>query len=76
MQLISKSGHYQINICELIWLCPCAHNMQIISETAGSSQTKMIGEDLHLSEHGIGYLNLAFEAKKGQKRPKKADIGF
>jgi len=43
--------------------------MQMISETADSSQTKLIGEDLHILEHGIGYLNLAFEAKKGRKRP-------
>ena len=41
----------------------------MFSETAYSSQTKLIGEGLHVSEHGIGYLNLAFYAKKGQKRP-------
>ena len=40
----------------------------MISETADSSQTKLIGEDLLIREHGIGYLNLAFEVKKGQKR--------
>ena len=40
----------------------------MISETADSSQTKLIGEDLHILEHRIGYLNLAFEAKKGRKR--------
>ena len=43
--------------------------MQVFSETAYSSQTKLIGLSLHVSEHGICYLNLAFEAKKGQKRP-------
>ena len=58
-----------INIYELIWICPCAHNMQMISETAYSSQTKLIGESLCISEHGIGYSNLAFAANKGQKRP-------
>ena len=34
-----------------------------LNETTYSSQT------LHLSEHGIGYTNLAFAANKGQKRP-------
>ena len=32
--------------------------MQMISETAYSSQTKLIGLNLHVSEHGIGYSNL------------------
>ena len=41
----------------------------MFSETTYSSQTKLIGPSLHVSEHGIGYLNLAFEAKKGQKGP-------
>ena len=30
----------------------------MISETAYSSQTKLIGYDLHVSEQGIGYSNL------------------
>ena len=30
----------------------------MISETAYSSQTKLIGLNLHVSEHGIGYSNL------------------
>ena len=30
----------------------------MISETAYSSQTKLIGLNLHESEHGIGYSNL------------------
>ena len=42
--------------------------MQVISETAYSSQTKLIGQSLPIGEHGIGYLNLAFAANKGQKR--------
>ena len=41
----------------------------MISKTAYSSQTKLIGEGLLIGGHGIGYSNLAFEAKKGQKRP-------
>ena len=40
----------------------------MISETTYSSKTKLIGQSLCISEHGIGYLNLAFAAKKGQKR--------
>ena len=43
--------------------------MEVFSETAYSSQTKLIGPSVHLSEHGIGYLNLAFPANKDQKRP-------
>ena len=31
----------------------------MISETAYSSQTKLIGLNLHVSEHGLGYSNLA-----------------
>ena len=41
----------------------------MISETAYSSQTKLIGQSLPIEEHGIGYLNAAFAANKGQKRP-------
>ena len=33
----------------------------MISETAYSSQTKLIGLNLHASEHGIGYSNLTPE---------------
>ena len=57
----------QMNMYELILVCVCPSNMQMISETAYSSQTKLIGEGLLIGEHGIGYLNLAFEAKKAQK---------
>ena len=32
--------------------------MGVFSETAYSSQTKLIGLNLHVSEHGIGYSNL------------------
>ena len=32
--------------------------MRVFSETAYSSQTKLIGLNLHVSEHGIGYSNL------------------
>ena len=48
----------QINIYELIWLCPLPGNMRMISETAYSSQTKLIGQSLPIGEHGIGYSNL------------------
>ena len=40
----------------------------MISETAYSSQAKLIGEGISIGEHRIGYLNLAFLAKKGKKR--------
>ena len=60
---------YQINIYELISVCPYPRNMQVFSETAYSSQTKLIGLNLHVSEHRIDYTNLAFAANKGQKRP-------
>ena len=40
----------------------------MISETAYSSQTKLIGKSLPTGEQRICYLNLAFEAKEGQKR--------
>ena len=41
----------------------------MILETTYSSQTKLIGQDLPIREHGIGYLNLSFAANKGKKRP-------
>ena len=43
--------------------------MRVFSETAHSSQTKLIGLSLHVPEPGIGYSDLAFGANKGQKRP-------
>ena len=46
--------------------------MQMILETVYSSQTKLIGPNLDISEHGIGYLNLPFAAIKA----KKADVQF
>ena len=58
----------QINIYELISVCVYPDNMQMISETAYSSQTKLIGLSLHVSEHRIGYSDLAFAANKGRKR--------
>ena len=57
-----------MNIYELILVCPWIRYFQMISETAYGSQTKFKGESLHVSEHGIGYLNFTFEAKKGQNR--------
>ena len=47
--------------------CLCPRNIWMISEIVDSGQTKLIGEDLLIGEHGIGYLNLAFEAKKALK---------
>ena len=41
----------------------------MISETAYSSIIKLLGISLLIGEHGIGYSNLAFAAKKGQKIP-------
>ena len=32
--------------------------MRVFSETTYSSQTKLIGLNLHVLEHGIGYSNL------------------
>ena len=49
---------HQINIYELISVCSCPGNMRMISETAYSSQTKLIGLNLPMEEHGIGYSNL------------------
>ena len=40
----------------------------MISETAYSSHTKLLGQNLPIREHGIGYLNLAFAANKGKKK--------
>ena len=47
--------------------------MGVFSETANNSQTKLIGKGFLIREQGIGYSNLTFEAKKGQK---KADTQF
>ena len=38
----------------------------MISETAYSSQTKLIGLNLHVLEHGIGYSNLTPDLPWGQ----------
>ena len=53
---------------QLILVCVFLRRVQMIPEAAYSSQTKLIRQSIHVWEHGIGYLNLAFEAKKGQKR--------
>ena len=60
---------YQINIYELISVCSEPNNLPMILGTAYNSQTKLIGQSLHVSEHGIGYLNLVFADNEGQKRP-------
>ena len=41
----------------------------MISETAYSNKTKLLGLSLLIGEHGIGYSDLAFAANKGQKMP-------
>ena len=54
----------------------------MISETAYSCQTKLIGHSRHVLEHRIGYSNLAFAANKGQKKlifsfkPLKCPVGL
>ena len=46
----------------------------MISETAYSSQTKLIGQSLPIGEHGIGYTKFAYAGDKG-KRGFMADEG-
>ena len=41
----------------------------MFSETAYSSQTKLIGLNLHVSEHGIGYSNLTPGAQGARGGP-------
>ena len=41
----------------------------MISETAPSSQTKLIGYDLQVSEQGIGYSNLTPDPQGAQGAP-------
>ena len=43
--------------------------MRVFSETAYSSQTKLIGLNLHVSEHGIGYSNLTPDPQGAQGAP-------
>ena len=62
------NSYNQIDIYELISVCLYCCNMRMVSETTYSSQTKLIGQRLHVLEYGIGYSNLAFKANKGQKR--------
>ena len=64
---LAKSN--QINIYELISVCPYPDNMRMISETTCSSQTKLIGLKLHVSEHGIGYSNLPPDPQGAQGAP-------
>ena len=74
MQKLHKTTHTKIklhlmNIYELISVCMYLGHSLTISKTTYSSHTKLIGQSLHVSEHGIGYSNLAFSDNKGQKRP-------
>ena len=41
----------------------------MFSETAYNSQTKLIGLNLHVSEHGIGYSNLTPDPQGAQRAP-------
>ena len=41
----------------------------MISESAHSSQTKLIGYDLHVGEQGIGYSNLTPDPQGAQGAP-------
>ena len=50
----------------MISVCPYPDNMQMFSETAYSSQTKLIGLNLHVSEHRIGYSNLTPDPQGAQ----------
>ena len=63
-----KSCHQTI-IFDLILVCPYVGNLQLISETADRTQTKLIERSLPIGEHGLGFLDLACAANKGQKRP-------
>ena len=45
----------------MISVCPYPGNMQMFSETAYSSQTKLIGLNLHVWEHRIGSSNLTLD---------------
>ena len=48
----------------------------MISETAHSSQTKLIGYDLHVGEQGIGYSNVTPDPKGGSGVKKKKKIAY
>ena len=61
--------HYPINIHELNSVCVWPCHVWMISETAHSSQTKLIGQSLPIGGHWVGYINLAFAANNGRKRP-------
>ena len=59
----------QINIYELISVCPYPGNVRMFSETTYSSQTKLIGLNFHVSEHGIGNSNLTPDPQEAQGAP-------
>ena len=48
---------------------------QVISETTDSSQTKLIGLNLPIGEHGIGYSNLTPDPK-GARGPRGSKFKF
>ena len=62
-------ANYLIIIWTLIWLCSETRKSRMISETAHSSQTKLIGYDLHVGEQGIGYSNLTPDPQGARGAP-------
>ena len=50
--------------------------MEVFSETAYRSQTKLIGLNLHVSEHGIGYSNLTPDPAGGLGGPEGQNLSF
>ena len=68
--------NYQINIYELISVCSCPGNMRMISETAYSSQTKLIGLNHPIGEHGIGYSNLTPDPQGARGAPGGQNSSF
>ena len=50
--------------------------MRVFSETAYSSQTKLIGLNLHVSEYGIGYSNLTPDPQGAQGGPGGQNSSF
>ena len=66
---VPKSTDNLINIYELISVCSWTRNAWMISEAVYSSQTKFIGLNLHVSEHGIGYWNLTPDPQGARGAP-------
>ena len=67
---------YLINIYELISVCPYPWNVCMISETTYSSQSKLIGLDLPIREHRIGYSNLTPDSQGARGGPRGQNSSF